>query len=72
MLALMRCGVLRVCPVQKMLRVRDEEFSMMKEQDSSLGRDGGLSDDYDEQELELLQQYRAAGYDDHNMVTAYI
>ncbi|XP_035237858.1 CXXC-type zinc finger protein 1a isoform X3 [Anguilla anguilla] len=59
---------LRQCEVRarKMLRVRDEEYSM-KEQDSSLGRDGPLSDDYDEQELELYQQYRAAGYDDHNM-----
>ncbi|KAJ8257772.1 hypothetical protein GJAV_G00189530 [Gymnothorax javanicus] len=59
---------LRQCEVRarKMLRVRDEEYCM-KETDSSLGRDGQLSDDYDEQELELLQQYRAAGYDDQNM-----
>ncbi|KAJ8393490.1 hypothetical protein AAFF_G00059630 [Aldrovandia affinis] len=55
---------LRQCDVRarKMLRVRDEEYGM-KEQDSSM-RDGNLSDDYDEQELELYQQYRAAGYDD--------
>ncbi|KAI1893000.1 hypothetical protein AGOR_G00139290 [Albula goreensis] len=60
---------LRQCEVRarKMLRVRDEEFSMMKEQDSSMGRDGHLSDDYDEQEMELYQQYRASGYDEHNM-----
>lgn len=58
--------------LQKMLRVRDEEFPLMKEQDCSLPRERHLSDDYDEQELELYQQYRAAGYEDHNMVTAQI
>uniref|UniRef100_A0A3B3QNL9 CXXC-type zinc finger protein 1 n=1 Tax=Paramormyrops kingsleyae TaxID=1676925 RepID=A0A3B3QNL9_9TELE len=60
---------LRQCEVRarKMLRVRDEEFPLMKEQDCSLPRERHLSDDYDEQELELYQQYRAAGYEDHNM-----
>ncbi|XP_041129583.1 CXXC-type zinc finger protein 1b isoform X1 [Polyodon spathula] len=60
----------RQCEVRarKMLRVRDEEFLSGREQDDSMhSKDCNLSDEYDEQELELYQQYRAAGYDDHNM-----
>ncbi|XP_066566218.1 CXXC-type zinc finger protein 1 [Amia ocellicauda] len=60
---------LRQCEVRarKMLRVRDDEFQMLKDVDDSRSKDEQLSDEYDEQELALYQQYKAAGYDDHNM-----
>ncbi|XP_028669127.1 CXXC-type zinc finger protein 1a [Erpetoichthys calabaricus] len=60
---------LRQCEVRarKMLRVRDDEFMPMKEQDDSTQKDSNLSDDYDEQEMALYEQYREAGYEDHNM-----
>ncbi|MBN3319405.1 CXXC1 protein, partial [Atractosteus spatula] len=53
--------------VKKMLRVRDDEFQQLKEQEDGEPKDEPLSDEYDEQEMELYQQYRAAGYEDHNM-----
>lgn len=53
--------------VQKMLRVKDEENSLRERRENSHHRRRRYSDDYDS-EAELYQQYKAAGYDDSNMV----
>ncbi|XP_051759576.1 CXXC-type zinc finger protein 1a isoform X2 [Ctenopharyngodon idella] len=52
---------LRQCEVRarKMLRVKDEEYSMSKGRDY---QDGTLSEDFSENELELYQQYCAGQY----------
>ena len=50
-----------------MLRVKDEEFSSAKGR-GRLRRAENLSDEYSESEMELYQHYKAAGYDDSNMV----
>ncbi|XP_035377672.1 CXXC-type zinc finger protein 1a [Electrophorus electricus] len=57
---------LRQCEVRarKMLRVKEDEYSTYKDVEL-LHEDGGLSDDYSENELELYQQYRAGRYGDH-------
>ncbi|XP_030633168.1 CXXC-type zinc finger protein 1b [Chanos chanos] len=51
---------LRQCVVRarKMLRVRDEEFSLRERRDNFSHRDRRYSDDYDENEMELYQQYK--------------
>lgn len=56
---------LRQCEVRarKMLRVKDEEFSMSKSRDY---QDGPLSEEYSENELELYQQYCAGQYGDNS------
>lgn len=51
---------------QKMLRVKDEEFSLRERRDNSYHRRRRYSDDYDS-EAELYQQYKMAGLED-NMV----
>uniref|UniRef100_A0A8C8GJ44 CXXC-type zinc finger protein 1 n=1 Tax=Oncorhynchus tshawytscha TaxID=74940 RepID=A0A8C8GJ44_ONCTS len=61
---------LRQCDVRarKMLRVKDEEFALSgRGARGSLRRGGPLFDDYSENEMELYQQYKAAGYEDNNM-----
>uniref|UniRef100_A0A8C9VAD8 CXXC-type zinc finger protein 1 n=1 Tax=Scleropages formosus TaxID=113540 RepID=A0A8C9VAD8_SCLFO len=57
---------LRQCEVRarKMLRVRDDELTPMKDQDSSLQRNGNFSDDCDDQEMEFYQNYRDPWYSD--------
>ncbi|XP_056628850.1 CXXC-type zinc finger protein 1a isoform X1 [Triplophysa dalaica] len=58
---------LRQCEVRarKMLRVKDEEYSMSKDRDYRY-HDGDLSEDYSENEMELYQQYCAGQYGDHS------
>ncbi|XP_057212553.1 CXXC-type zinc finger protein 1a isoform X1 [Triplophysa rosa] len=58
---------LRQCEVRarKMLRVKDEEYSMSKDRDYHY-HDGELSEDYSENEMELYQQYCAGQYGDHS------
>ncbi|KAI4901584.1 hypothetical protein NFI96_012092 [Prochilodus magdalenae] len=58
---------LRQCEVRarKMLRVKDEEYSMSKSP-SMAQRDCPLSDEYSEDELELYAQYRAGRYGDNS------
>ncbi|XP_075997513.1 CXXC-type zinc finger protein 1b isoform X1 [Genypterus blacodes] len=55
----------RQCEVRarKMLRVKEEEFSLRERRENSYYRRRHYSDDYDS-EAELLQQYQAAGFDD--------
>ncbi|MCI4380584.1 hypothetical protein PGIGA_G00241650 [Pangasianodon gigas] len=57
---------LRQCEVRarKMLRVKEEEYSMSKGQER-FQPDYPLSDEYSENELELYQQYCAGKYADH-------
>ncbi|XP_057212554.1 CXXC-type zinc finger protein 1a isoform X2 [Triplophysa rosa] len=50
---------------RKMLRVKDEEYSMSKDRDYHY-HDGELSEDYSENEMELYQQYCAGQYGDHS------
>ncbi|KAM6978101.1 CXXC-type zinc finger protein 1a isoform 2-T2 [Aplochiton taeniatus] len=54
----------RQCEVRarKMLRVKDEEFSGGRVRVSQQREVEQLSDDYSESEMELYQQYKAAGY----------
>ncbi|XP_028854230.1 CXXC-type zinc finger protein 1b isoform X2 [Denticeps clupeoides] len=51
---------LRQCEVRarKMLRVKDEEMLLRERNDNSM--EGNFSDEYDEEEMELYQQYKAA------------
>ncbi|XP_051951052.1 CXXC-type zinc finger protein 1a isoform X1 [Xyrauchen texanus] len=58
---------LRQCEVRarKMLRVKDEEYSMSKGSDHHF-QDGLLSEDYSDNEMELYQQYCAGQYGDHS------
>ncbi|KAG7229671.1 hypothetical protein INR49_012715 [Caranx melampygus] len=49
---------------KKMLRVKDEEFSLRERRDNSYHRRRRYSDDYDS-EADLYQQYKAAGLDDN-------
>ncbi|XP_072522538.1 CXXC-type zinc finger protein 1b isoform X1 [Salminus brasiliensis] len=51
---------LRQCVVRarKMLRVRDEEFSLRERRDNIMHRDRRYSDDFDGNEMELYQQYK--------------
>ncbi|XP_005915340.2 CXXC-type zinc finger protein 1b [Haplochromis burtoni] len=55
----------RQCEVRarKMLRVKDEEFSLRERRDNSHHRRRRYSEDYDS-EAELYQQYKTAGLDD--------
>lgn len=41
-----------------MLRVRDEEFSLRERRENIMHRDRRYSDDFDENEMELYQQYK--------------
>ncbi|XP_051951053.1 CXXC-type zinc finger protein 1a isoform X2 [Xyrauchen texanus] len=50
---------------RKMLRVKDEEYSMSKGSDHHF-QDGLLSEDYSDNEMELYQQYCAGQYGDHS------
>lgn len=50
---------------QKMLRVRDEEFSLCERKDNIMRRDRRYSDDYDENDMEPYEHYK-----DRNAVTA--
>uniref|UniRef100_A0A3Q3IZ36 CXXC-type zinc finger protein 1 n=1 Tax=Monopterus albus TaxID=43700 RepID=A0A3Q3IZ36_MONAL len=56
----------RQCEVRarKMLRVKDEEFSLRERRENSYHRRRRYSEDYDS-EAELYQQYKAAGLDDN-------
>ncbi|XP_041953519.1 CXXC-type zinc finger protein 1a isoform X1 [Alosa alosa] len=58
---------LRQCEVRarKMLRVKDEECYMSRDQDY-YSQDGQLSDDFSDNEMELYKQYRAGTYDELN------
>ncbi|CAL8337240.1 unnamed protein product [Merluccius merluccius] len=58
----------RQCEVRarKMLRVKEEEFSLRERRQNSHHRRRRYSDDYDS-EAELYQQYKAAGGEDNNM-----
>lgn len=47
-------------PLQKMLRVKEEELSLRERRENSHHRRRRYSEDYDS-EAELYQQYRAAG-----------
>ncbi|KAL7837407.1 hypothetical protein SRHO_G00271180 [Serrasalmus rhombeus] len=51
---------LRQCVVRarKMLRVRDEEFSLRERRENIMHRDRRYSDDFDENEMELYQHYK--------------
>lgn len=54
------------CYVQKMLRVKEEEFSLRERRENSHHRRRRYSEDYDS-EADLYQKYKMAGLDD-NMV----
>ncbi|XP_030640290.1 CXXC-type zinc finger protein 1a [Chanos chanos] len=58
---------LRQCEVRarKMLRVKDEEYSMTRGRREHHSRDTPLSDEYSENELELYQQYRRGAYEEN-------
>nr|CAE30421.1 novel protein similar to human and mouse CpG binding protein (CGBP) [Danio rerio] len=51
---------LRQCVVRarKMLRVRDEEFSLRERKDNIMHRDRRYSDDYDENDMDLYEHYK--------------
>nr|AAI65319.1 Cxxc1 protein [Danio rerio] len=51
---------LRQCVVRarKMLRVRDEEFSLRERKDNIIHRDRRYSDDYDENDMDLYEHYK--------------
>ncbi|TNM88396.1 hypothetical protein fugu_004650 [Takifugu bimaculatus] len=63
----------RQCVVRarKMLRVKEEERSSRERRDGSYHRRRRYSDDYDS-ELELYQQYKAAGLDTKLLRTTYL
>lgn len=44
--------------LQKMLRVRDEEFSLRERKDNIMHRDRRYSDDYDENDMEPYEHYK--------------
>lgn len=50
--------------LQKMLRVRDEEFSLRERKDNIMHRDRRYLDDYDENDMEPYEHYK-----DRNAVT---
>ncbi|MEQ2201883.1 hypothetical protein XENOCAPTIV_019931, partial [Xenoophorus captivus] len=56
------CDTLQFIFPQKMLRVKEEEFSLRERRENSHHRRRRYSEDYDS-EADLYQQYRAAGLD---------